>query len=99
MKQVIEDLGRCEILCQLAEEAAELSQAALKLRRALDGKNHTPKTIEECEEALNEEIADVLLCTEYAGFRDMAHLLDQSGIMATKENSWVQRLEAAKNGV
>lgn len=31
-----------DILCQLAEEASELAQAALKLRRALTGTNPTP---------------------------------------------------------
>lgn len=44
---------------QLAEEASELAQAALKLRRALDGKNPTPKSVKECEENLLEELADV----------------------------------------
>ncbi len=41
-----EHLPKAEILCQLAEEASELAQAALKLRRALDGTNPTPVTIE-----------------------------------------------------
>ena len=36
------DLPKTEILAQLAEEAAELAQAALKLRRSLDGTNPTP---------------------------------------------------------
>ena len=46
-------------LAQLAEEASELAQAALKLRRALDGTNPTPKSVEECEENLLEELADI----------------------------------------
>lgn len=33
--EVIESLGVCELLCQVAEEASELAQAALKLRRAM----------------------------------------------------------------
>lgn len=32
----------CELLAGLAEEAAELTQAALKLRRCYDGTNPTP---------------------------------------------------------
>lgn len=44
--KIVEHLGMNEILCQLAEEASELAQAALKLRRAYDGKNPTPKTVE-----------------------------------------------------
>lgn len=59
-----------ERLCQLAEEGAELSQAALKLRRAMDGRNPTPKTAEECWQALFEEIADVLCCLMALGIED-----------------------------
>lgn len=56
------DLPKTELLAMLAEEAAELAQAALKYRRALDGTNPTPKTAEECAAALVEEMADVDLC-------------------------------------
>ena len=52
---------REEMLAGLAEEAAELAQAALKYRRALDGTNPTPVTVREAEEALCDEIADVSL--------------------------------------
>lgn len=60
--KIAEHLGMNEILCQLAEEASELAQAALKMRRAYGGKNPTPKTIEECVRNLTEESADVDLC-------------------------------------
>ena len=56
-------LGEAEVLAQLAEECTELAQAALKLRRALDGKNPTPKTVEECRRDLCEEYLDVIICT------------------------------------
>ena len=56
------DLPKTELLAMLAEEAAELSHAALKLRRAIDQTNPTPKSIEECEANLSEEVADVGLC-------------------------------------
>lgn len=42
-KKVSDILPKTEILAQVAEEASELAQAALKLRRALDGTNPTPK--------------------------------------------------------
>lgn len=58
-KKVSDILPKTEILAQLAEEASELAQAALKLRRALDGTNPTPKDIEECEMNPLEELADV----------------------------------------
>lgn len=62
LKYIADSLGTREILCQLAEEASELSQAALKLRRAIDGKNPTPKSQETCWNGLIEEIADCELC-------------------------------------
>lgn len=46
-------------LLMIAEEAAELSQAALKLIRKLRGSNPTPKTLEECENDLMEEAEDI----------------------------------------
>lgn len=58
-RKIIETLPETERLAQLAEEAAELAQAALKLRRALDGTNPTPKTITEAKENLLEEYGDV----------------------------------------
>lgn len=86
-----------ELLCQLAEEAAELSQAALKLRRALDGKNPTPKSISECEAALDEEIADVELCLNKLGFHSEDHLFIQANIMDAKRKRWLSRLLARKD--
>jgi len=53
-----------DILCQLAEEAAELSQAALKLRRVITGTNPTPFSAGDAKHALNEEIVDVAVATE-----------------------------------
>ena len=47
-KKVSEILPPTEILAQMSEEFSEGAQAALQLRRALDGTNPTPKTIEEC---------------------------------------------------
>ena len=55
-------LEETEVLAQLAEEAAELAQAALKLRRALDGRNPTPVSEAAAREALIEESTDVALC-------------------------------------
>lgn len=43
MKTRVKDyLTQAELLCQLAEESAELAQAALKERRALEDDNPTP---------------------------------------------------------
>lgn len=95
--KINEILGKTEILAQLAEEASELAQAALKLRRAIDGKNPTPKSISECESALDEEIADVWLCVREVGFSDDGHLMAQGEIMSAKHDRWLSRLCARKD--
>lgn len=61
MQKVRDAIGKEEMLAGLAEESAELGQAALKLRRALDGLNPTDKPAIDADEDLQEEIADVLL--------------------------------------
>ena len=43
MDKIRDYLSDAEIVAQLAEEASELTQAALKLRRVLDGTN--PKLV------------------------------------------------------
>ena len=59
---IVRHLSVSERLAQLAEEAAELAQAALKYRRALDGVNPTPVTREQAYDNLDEEVTDVLTC-------------------------------------
>ena len=85
-----------ELLCQMAEEAAELAQAALKLRRAITGKNPTPVSVEDARAALLEEIADVELC-EWALRISSDHQAIINKIVGTKLRRWVDRLEGAKN--
>lgn len=58
-KKIKQHLPQDELLAQLAEECAELSQAALKLRRALTGINPTPVAADEARRNLVEEAADV----------------------------------------
>ena len=64
MAYVVDRATESEVLAQLAEEAAELAQAALKLRRALGGPNPTRVSVEEARAALIEEAADVDLCMD-----------------------------------
>ena len=64
MAKIIDHLSQGEILAQMAEELTEAAQAALKLRRALDDINPTPKTIPDCWESLEEEIGDVMNCID-----------------------------------
>lgn len=55
-KKISDILPKTEILAQLAEEASELAQAALKLRRALDGANPTPKSVADYITAKSEQV-------------------------------------------
>lgn len=80
-------LGEPEALAQLAEECAELIQAALKLRRALDGKNPTPKTVEKCRFDLIEEYTDVIHCALVLGMDADLEQIQQ------KTERWKKRLQ------
>lgn len=104
-KKISEILPKTEILTQLAEEASELAQAALKLRRALDGTNPTPKSVAECEANLMEEFADIsnavtTLCDAWFGdsldseceFWDAEFEIEDA-----KYKRWLSRLEAKEN--
>lgn len=83
-------LGEAEVLAQLAEECAELAQAALKLRRALDGKNPTPNTEEERRRALLEEYTDVIHCALVLDLEtDLDQIRDQ---IRKKTERWMRRL-------
>ena len=61
MNIITERIPVCELLAGLAEEAAELAQAALKLRRCYDGTNPTPADPDIQYERFLEEIGDVEL--------------------------------------
>lgn len=93
-KKVSDILPETEILAQLAEEASELAQAALKLRRALDGTNPTPKSIEECRKAFEEEYADIVVCMVALGVLDDKKTYERIRIVASeKYYRWLHRLQ------
>lgn len=87
-------LPQTELLAMLAEEAAELSQAALKLRRVLDGSNPTPVGYQLAKKRLIEEAADVELSMR------MIHALDDRReievIKADKYMRWMSRLKESR---
>lgn len=58
------DISTPALLELMAEECTELAHASLKLARVLRGDNPTPRTIEECEQKLVEELADVRLVAD-----------------------------------
>lgn len=88
-------LSKEELLCQLAEEASELAQAALKLRRVFDGTNPTPTTRKEAVRNFSEEISDVALLVYLLGLDN--HLARDNEIMNFKLNRWCDRLKERKN--
>ena len=77
-----------ELLAGLAEECAELAQAALKLRRAYDGTNPTPVSRDLCYERLLEEIADVELYLDQIAYNKTS----VEKIKAQKLERWKKRL-------
>ena len=84
-----------ELLCQLAEESAELAQAALKERRALEDDNPTPVSYTDAHANLLEEVADV-----YVSLGELLSLADWETVAHTrakKENRWIRRLEERKS--
>lgn len=81
-----------ELLAQLAEEASELAQAALKMRRTLVDGNPTPVTRKQAEEGLLEEIADVKLCLHVGGFERVRHKIQVNRTISAKAERWLQRL-------
>lgn len=90
-KKIKQHLPQDELLAQLAEECAELSQAALKLRRALTGINPTPVAADEARRNLVEEAADV--------YNVLGLLLDAEdnaeiySIIRRKKERWLKRPE------
>ena len=81
-----------EVMTQLAEEASELAQAALKYRRTLSNSNPTPVTRREAEKKLLEEIADVKLCLHVSGFEAVRHKIQVNRTITAKSQRWLQRL-------
>lgn len=74
----------------LAEEASELSKAALKLARIYRNENPTPVTRQEATDNLNEEIADVLVCVRSLREVNPEQIKEISG---NKTIRWIGRLK------
>lgn len=82
---------------QLAEEAAELAQAALKLQRIYLGENPTPVTERDAIHNLFEELGDVLCCANVLNY---PHCFE--GMSIAEKNAeekairWAYRIKAKK---
>lgn len=89
-----EKLPQEELLAQLAEECAELSKAALKLRRVYDGTNPTPVKRSEAYDNLLEEVADVTLCLNVLGIT--CSMPEVQRTANEKLSRWCKRLTERK---
>ena len=92
-REISELVPSGEILAQIAEEAAELSQAALKLRRALTKTNPTPVSPTDAWEKMMEEYADVMLAV---GVFTVDEVRVQD-IRLRKSARWLKRLRETKD--
>lgn len=92
MYNIKEELSLAARLEMIAEEASELSQAALKLSRYLRDENPVCRSKEELEKNLAEEISDVFLAIAVTEYRP------DWNIMAMKKERWQERIKKRKDG-
>ena len=88
-KAIEDELGREEILSQLAEECSELAQAANKLRRVLHGT--TPVSREEAVSMLTEEIGDVFLMLDCVAGWGLTSIRAAERSAMRKNERWYER--------
>ena len=96
MDYIRDQLPDEELLAQLAEEATELAHAALKMRRAVTGKNPTPVRVSEAWANLQEEVADVLLSLQVLSIETSDQAYRET--IRAKLARWVDRLQNAERG-
>ena len=82
-----EHIGNTDLLIQIGEECAELSQAIFKLIRKINDSNPTPKTVDEINRDIEEELTDVQLCIDVIGGCYLNH--SQYG---AKLDRWCERI-------
>ena len=100
LEYIAENLSDEDILCQIAEEAAELAQAALKLRRAITKTNPTPVTVDEALENLLEEYGDVVGAFWVYAVKNKAEDAITKAVsnnVYAKYSRWAQRIKEGKN--
>lgn len=88
---VVDHLDSDDLFLQMAEEAAELSQACLKYVRAHKGNNPTKDSEDVYLKGIIEEFTDVQVCAE------AIDITDDSDIHDSKIHRWADRIRK-KNG-
>lgn len=94
--KIADKIGHASVLEQLAEEAAELAQAALKLARITRGRNPTPVRAADAYSLLREEVGDVRLCISV--IESIYGDLDTAEIEEEKLLRWQNRLNEFYGG-
>ena len=99
LRYIAENLSDEDILCQISEEADELAQAALKLRRAITQTNPTPVTVEQAADNLVEEYGDTvgafLLWAKKNNLDNEIYEMSNENI-ESKFDRWAQRIKEGK---
>lgn len=90
---IIDLIGEEAMWLQLAEEAAELSQAACKMARYLHGTNPITKSETSIRFDIIEEFSDVINCA-----RHLAIPINEDFIRYKNER-WIRRIEEMNDGV
>lgn len=87
---ITRSIGWEAMYTQLAEEATELAQAALKVARIMHGTNPTTISLIEAKDMVREEFTDVVQCATYlelgADYEQIKH----------KEERWANRIANAQ---
>lgn len=94
---ILKLIGTAGALEQLAEEAAELAQSALKVARIIRGRNPTPVTLPDALDSLTEEIGDVRLCISVLESAD-GWEFDTEAVEDMKLLRWYNRLNEFYGG-
>lgn len=88
---ITRSIGWEAMYTQLAEEASELAQAALKVARIMHGTNPTPISLIEAKDMVREELTDVVQCATYlelgVDYEQIKH----------KEERWANRIANAQS--
>jgi len=92
--KIHKEVGLPEILTAVAEEASEVAQAALKLRRTLNHEygNSTPVDFQKAVESFQEELGDFACCVNAAAVDPR---IDMSKVYRTEKHKrlrWLSRI-------
>ena len=95
---ISKNISELAVLMALAEEASELSKAAIKLARAkglLD--NPTPISVEQAEADLIEEYNDLLICVGVLNKMPSLTICVDVDLRKRKCSRWAERIKRQKD--